>query len=82
MSRDDDSDESTTEEVKEYSFVIRFLVFVFIAGPASVFAVGTYGRIGLRDAIAATERGNFSPIVILACWILGLVGTAIMVFRK
>ena len=83
MSAKDDSPEADSEEKKEYSFIARFLVFLFIAGPASVFAIGIYGRIGIRDAItAATERGNFSPMMILLLWLVGIVGTAIMIFKK
>ena len=79
--REDDSD-SSGEEKKEYNFIFRFILFVFIAGPASVFALGIYGRIGLRDAIAAIERGSYSPIMILTLWLLGLVGTAVIIFKK
>lgn len=76
-------DESEDEQKKGYSFVARFLLFLFIAGPASVFAIGIYGRIGLRDAItAATERGSYSPIIVLSLWIAGLIATAIMIFKK
>ena len=39
MSADDDSS-SEDGEKKEYSFLIRFAVFAFIAGPASVFGFG------------------------------------------
>ena len=82
MRADDDRSESDSDEKKSYNFVFRFILFVFIAGPASVFAIGIYGRIGIRDAIAATERGNFSPMAILLLWLLGLLGTAIMIFKK
>jgi hypothetical protein len=82
MSADEDTVESQDEEKKSYSFVGRFLVFLFIAGPASVFAIGIYGRIGLRDAIAATERGSYTPMIVLALWVFGLIGTAIMIFKK
>jgi hypothetical protein len=68
MSADEDTVESQDEEKKSYSFVGRFLVFLFIAGPASVFAIGIYGRIGLRDAIAATERGSYTPMIVLGLW--------------
>ena len=44
MSADDDSPKEDGEK-KEYSFLIRFAVFAFIAGPASVFGFGMYGRV-------------------------------------
>lgn len=81
MSADDDSPKEDGEK-KEYSFLIRFAVFAFIAGPASVFGFGMYGRVGLQNALAAAERGEYSPAAILALWLLGLIGTAIMVFKK
>ena len=81
MSAEDE--ESETEEKKGSSFVGRCLLFLFIAGPASVFAFGIYGRIGIRNAIAAaSERGDFSAMGILALWLVGLAGTAVMIFKK
>ena len=79
--KEEDADESD-EEKKTYSFIPRFILFVFIAGPASVFALGVYGRMGLRDAIAAMERGSYSPIMILGLWLIGLIGTAVMIFKR
>jgi hypothetical protein len=81
MSSNDDADSEVAEK-KSYSFVGRFIVFLFIAGPASVFAIGIYGRIGLRGSLAAAERGEFSPIAILSLWLLGLLGTAVMIFKR
>ncbi|MBL9211958.1 MAG: hypothetical protein JNL92_15980 [Opitutaceae bacterium] len=81
MSADDDS-EAEGGEKKEYSFLIRFAVFAFIAGPASVFGFGLYGRVGLQNALTAAEKGDYSPAAILGLWILGLIGTAVMVFKK
>lgn len=80
MSSDDDSSE--TEEKKSYNFVLRFIIFAFIAGPASVFGFGIYGRMGLESSLAAAEKGNYSPLTILVLWIVGLIGTAFMVFKK
>ena len=83
MSADDDNADAENGEAKSYSFVGRFLLFLFIAGPASVFAFGIYGRIGIRNSLsAALERGDFSPALILVLWLLGLAGTAIMIFKK
>ena len=81
VSAEEEDSESAVEE-KTYSFIPRFILFVFIAGPASVFALGIYGRMGLRDAIAAMERGSYSPIAILILWLVGLVGTAVMIFKR
>jgi hypothetical protein len=82
MSTDENNLVSDSDQKKSYSLVGRFIVFLFIAGPASVFAVGIYGRIGIRDAITATERGHYSPMLILVFWLLGLVSTAIMIFKR
>ena len=83
MSADDDNSTSESDQNKGYSFVGRFILFLFIAGPASVFAFGIYGRIGIRNSImAATERGDYSPMIILVLWLLGLAGTAMMIFKK
>ena len=79
MSADDDNPET---EKKGYNFILRFIIFAFIAGPASVFGFGYYGRTGLQNSIAAAEKGNYSPMIILALWLAGLLSTAVMVFKK
>lgn len=79
MSADDDS---TAPEKKSYNFLLRFIIFAFIAGPASVFGFGLYGRVGIQNSLEAAERGNYSPMIILGLWLLGLIGTAIMVFKR
>lgn len=80
MSANDDGSEP--EEKKSYNFVLRFIIFAFIAGPASVFGFGIYGRMGIEGSLAAAEKGNYSPLSILALWIVGLIGTAFMVFKR
>ncbi len=80
MSADDDSSEA--EEKKSYNFVLRFIIFAFIAGPASVFGFGIYGRMGIESSLAAAEKGNYSPLTLLVLWIVGLIGTAFLVFKK
>ncbi|WP_414660127.1 hypothetical protein [Horticoccus sp. 23ND18S-11] len=83
MSTEHEESEPESDEKKSYSFIGRFMLFLFIAGPASVFAFGIYGRIGIRNAIAAAaERGDYSGMGILALWIFGLVGTATMIFKR
>src|SRR5688572_14457677 len=77
-----DSDETEIEEKKSYNFVLRFIIFAFIAGPASVFGFGLYGRVGIQNALNAAERGEYSPVIILGLWVLGLLGTAFMVFKR
>ena len=79
MSADDDNPET---EKKGYNFILRFIIFAFIAGPASVFGFGYYGRTGLQNSIAAAEKGNYSPMIILVLWLAGLLSTAVMVFKK
>ncbi|MSU51662.1 MAG: hypothetical protein EXS37_21655 [Opitutus sp.] len=83
MSTGGDDPDSEGGDEKSYRFVWRFIVFVVIAGPASVFAFGIYGRIAMRNSItAAAERGDYSPMIILTLWLIGLVGTAVMIFKK
>ena len=78
----EEEDSNSDNEAKSYSFVLRFILFVFIAGPASVFARGIYGHMGLRGAIEAMERGSYSPIMVLILWLVGLIGTAVMIFKR
>jgi hypothetical protein len=83
MSKDNDDSDSENDAKGSYSFVGRFLIFLFIAGPASVFAFGIYGRIGLRNSLtAAVEQGNYMPLTIIVLWVLGIIGTAVMIFKK
>lgn len=80
MSADDDTSEP--EEKKGYNFILRFIIFAFIAGPASVFGFGIYGRVGIESSLAAAEKVNYSPLAVLVLWAVGLIGTAFMVFKK
>ena len=77
-----DHDDSEIEQKKSYNFVLRFIIFAFIAGPASVFGFGVYGRVGIQNAMSAAAAGNYSPMVILGLWVVGLIGTATMVFKR
>ncbi len=80
---DDDSDSTDGEEQEGYSFWGRTIMFLFIAGPASVFAFGIYARIGLRASVsAAAEKGDNSLLLIFGLWILGMLGTAYMIYKK
>lgn len=83
MAADDETAETEIEEKKSYNFWWRLILFLFIAGPASVFAFGIYARMGIKSSIlAGLERGDYKPIVIFAMWIFGLIGTATMIFKK
>ncbi|HUR58374.1 MAG TPA: hypothetical protein VM029_11730 [Opitutaceae bacterium] len=82
MSADDNESDAGSEEKKSYSFLWRFIVFLFIAGPASVVGFGLYGRVGIQHALNAAERGDYSQSLIFLLWFGGLIGTAIMVFKK
>lgn len=82
MSADDDDSESASEASKSYNFIVRFIIFAFIAGPASVFGFGYYGRVGVQNSITAAEQGNYGPMLILVLWLGGLVSTAILVFKR
>jgi hypothetical protein len=77
-----DNDDSEVEEKKSYNFIFRLIVFTFIAGPASVFAFGLYGRVGIKNAIEAMDKGEYSPMVFLVLWIGGLISTGVMVFKR
>lgn len=80
MSANDD--DSEVAEKKSYNFVLRFAVFTFIAGPASVFGFGIYGRMGIQNSLIAAEKGDYSPLLILSAWVVGLISTAFMVFKR
>ena len=82
MSAADDSSESEVAEKKSYNFILRFIIFAFIAGPASVFGFGVYGRMGVQNSIKAFERGEYTPAIILTLWLVGLISTAIMIFKR
>ena len=81
MSTHEDSEDDGAEK-KGYNFVLRFVIFAFIAGPASVFGFGYYGRTGVQTSLAAMEQGNYLPMFILVLWLGGLLSTAILVFRR
>jgi hypothetical protein len=83
MSADDDNAAAESGEKKGYSFTLmRFIVFLFIAGPASVVGFGLYGRVGIQHAINAAGKGDYSPSLVFLLWFGGMIGTAIMVFKK
>ena len=65
-----------------YNFILRFIVFTFIAGPASVFGFGLYGRFAIKHSIIAADKGDYAPMLVIILWLAGLLGTAIMVFKK
>lgn len=82
MSADNEDEEAEREEKKGYNFILRFIIFAFIAGPASVFGFGVYGRMGVTNALSAADRGDYFPVVILALWVVGLISTAFLVFKR
>lgn len=83
MSADDEEPESEGEEKGSYGLLWRVILFVFIVGPASVFAFGIYARIGVKASLMASlERGSYSFAVVLLLWLLGMIGTAVMIFKK
>jgi hypothetical protein len=83
MAAEEEIAETESEEKKSYNFWWRLILFLFIAGPASVFAFGIYARVGIRSSLlVAMERGDYKPIVIFAMWIFGLIGTATMIFKR
>lgn len=82
MSADHEDEEAEPGEKKGYNFILRFIIFAFIAGPASVFGFGVYGRMGVTNALSAADRGDYFPVAILALWVVGLISTAFMVFKR
>lgn len=82
MSAEDEDDAAERGEKKGYNFILRFIIFAFIAGPASVFGFGVYGRMGVTNALNAMDRGDYFPVAILTLWVVGLISTAFMVFKR
>jgi hypothetical protein len=82
MSADDNNPDVESEEKKSYSFLLRFIVFLFIAGPASVVGFGLYGRVGIQHSIDAAQKGDYSPALVFLLWLGGMIATAVMVFKK
>ncbi len=82
MSAEDEDDGAERKEKKGYNFILRFIIFAFIAGPASVFGFGVYGRMGVTNALNAADRGDYFPVAILTLWVAGLISTAFMVFKR
>lgn len=79
---DDDSD-SSEEEKGSYGFVGRLLLFLFIAGPGSVLGFGLWLRIGVGNSAASGGGGNDTfSMFIVTMWILGLISTGVMIFKK
>ena len=78
-----DNDDSDSEEKKPYGFVGRLILFLFIAGPTSVFAFGLWTRVGVggsSNAAGATTSSSLSLGFIL--WLLGMIGSAIAIFKR
>jgi hypothetical protein len=83
MSADnDDSDSSDAEEKKPYGFIGRLLLFLFIAGPTSVFAFGLWSRVGIGASTKAAATGGDSLSLGFILWLLGMIGSAIAIFKR
>lgn len=82
MSADDDNSDAEGDAKKSYNFLGRFILFLFIAGPASVFGIGLYGRTGIQHSLNAAERGDYSQSLYFFLWLAGLIGTAWMIFKE
>jgi hypothetical protein len=76
------ADNEDAEEKKPYGFVGRFILFLFIAGPTSVFAFGLWSRVGVAASTnaAAPASNSFSLGFIL--WLVGMLATAIAIFKR
>lgn len=83
MSADtDDADSSDAEEKKPYGFVGRFILFLFIAGPTSVFAFGLWSRVGVGSSANAAAPASNSLSLGFILWLLGMIGSAIAIFKR
>lgn len=81
MSTDDDV--AVEEEKGSYGLLWRALIFLFITGPGTVIAFGLWVRIGAGVSItAAISRGDWSLILILSLWLLGILGSAFAIFKR
>lgn len=82
----DEREESDTEsdgEQKSYGLLGRVILFAFIAGPASLIAFGLWVRIGVNaSTVGGTGKGSSSMTLVFVLWLVGLLATAIPIFKK
>jgi hypothetical protein len=69
------------EQKKSYGLLGRIILFLFIAGPGSVLAFGLWLRIG-GSMTGPTGKIDVMSLVIVAMWLLGMVWSAISIFKR
>ena len=69
------------EEKKSYGLAGRIIMFLFIAGPGSVLAFGLWLRIG-GSMTGPTGKIDVMSVVIFAMWLLGMIWSAISIFKR
>ena len=69
------------EEQESYGLVGRSILFLFIAGPGSVLAFGLWLRIG-GSMSGSTGKVDTMAVLIFAFWLLGMVWSAISIFKR
>lgn len=78
-----DDEIAADAEPGSYGLLWRALIFLFITGPGTVIAFGLWVRVGAGVSItAAISRGDWSLILILALWLLGILGSAFAIFKR
>lgn len=79
----EDSDTEGDGEQKSYGLLGRVILFLFIAGPASMIAFGLWVRIGVNaSTVGGNGKGSSSMTLVFVLWIVGLLATAIPIFKK
>lgn len=75
MSAEDEIAEAEEGEKKKYSLAGRLILFLVIAGPGTLIALGTWVRIG-------SGKNDFSMKMIFWLWLIGIIAGAIGIFKK
>jgi hypothetical protein len=81
MSTKPKSTSNNEVEKESYSLMGRSILFLFIAGPGSVLAFGLWLRIG-GSMSGPTGKVDMMSVVIFACWLLGMIWSAISIFKR
>lgn len=83
MSTENEDVESEDTEKSSYSLIGRSILFFIIVGPGSLIAFGLWVRIGVGSSItAAVKRGDWTVMLVAAFWLIGMISTARMIFKR
>ena len=77
MSADEDLD--LDKEEKKFQLFGRTVMFLLINGPTTVLAVGLWVRVGRQSAAG---HGSYWLKVAFVVWLVGLIGSALAIFKK